>query len=239
MLPSERLFLDRDLVFGNRRARQRAIWLYEQVRFQASLAPELGGTPGLSEPPRPRPFPKFGADPERNIEAWHSLAEVAESYPRLLIWLTEGQVSRLRNVFGFWVAIMRLIPGLRWLLWRLMFKPVAARAPWWPALYEIFLQKERSGRNQKLRAEEGKAADRGFGKTLTIPAGGTPGLSAISEVAVITQIHVRDILRGKVAGMAAGCIGISGLRGSGKTTQIRDFCSHRYGTRPASRSMGR
>ena len=30
--------------------------------------------------------------------------------------------------------------------------------------------------------------------------------------------------------MTSGCIGVSGLRGSGKTTLIRDFCAHRYGS---------
>jgi hypothetical protein len=160
------------------------------------------------------------------------VAEVADGYPKLLVWLAEGQVRGLRNVFGVWVAVLRLIPGLRWLLWHYVFRRVACRAPWRLALYDAIIQERRACSNAKFRApdQETCSAEPGLKTTLRIPADGTAGLGAVSEAAVKPPIAARGILRVKVAGMAAGCIGISGLRGSGKTTLIRNFCSHRYGT---------
>ena len=52
----------------------------------------------------------------------------------------------------------------------------------------------------------------------------------MTDVAVITPLRARRELRQKIVGMSSGCVGISGPRGSGKTTLIQDFCRHRYGT---------
>jgi hypothetical protein len=151
---------------------------------------------------------------------------VAEEYPKLLVWLTDGQVRRHspRNVFATWISAARLIPGLRWLLWRLIFRRVARRAPWRPALYEAILQQRWKNEN---RSEERRAR---LGDDFLSRTGGFPGLSAVSDLAVIMPTSARDELREKIVSMKAGCIGVSGLRGSGKTTLIHDFCSHRYGT---------
>ena len=131
------------------------------------------------------------------------------------------------NVFGFWIAFLRLVPGLRWIVWRLLFEPVARRAPWRLELYEAILQRERYKRNNRPYANR-------FSPTLTI--GKTPGLSAVTEMAAITPTASREDMRRKIEKMSSGCIGVSGLRGSGKSTLIRDFCSHRYGTPKRSAS---
>lgn len=224
MLPSGRLFLDRDCVHGNLRARQRARWLYDDVSTDVDSAPELGGS--ADSPPRQkaRPFPRGGHNGPGSTEDqrhWGVIAEVAESYPRLLAWLAEGQVSRYWNVFGTWIALLRLIPGARRVVWHFLFKPVAYRAPWRAALYEAILQDRRHAINQ--------AADR-LPARLTVRGPGIPGLSAVTDVAVITPTGARDEMRRKIVSMSSGCVGISGLRGSGKTTLISDFCAHRYGT---------
>ena len=228
MLPSGRLFLNRDSVYSNnRRARQRADWLHEYVGAYADKAAEFGGDPG--EPPREPKTPAFPGrrrtDPDRDDNErqtrWGVIAEVAEDYPRLLTWLAEGQVRGFWNVFGAWIGFLRLIPGLRRIVWLKIFKPVAPHAPWRVALYEAILQGRRNEANKK--------ADRLTGN-LTVRGLGIPGLSAVTDVAVITPLRARRELREKIVDMSSGCIGISGLRGSGKTTLIRDFCRHRYGT---------
>jgi hypothetical protein len=227
MLPSGALFFDRDTVYEIGRARHRADWLYEQVRFDVDSAPEFGDRAATPRGPQISPFPKYGQNPQVDDYKWHVVAECAEVYPKLLVWLAEGQVRGLRNVFGSWVALLRVIPGVRWLLWRFMFKPVAARAPWRPALYEAILEKRRLAINRE--DIDSAAVDR-FAPTLTARGAGTPGLSAVTDAAVFTPTGARDHLRDKVVSMTAGCIGVSGLRGSGKTTLISDFCAHRYGT---------
>ncbi len=228
MLPSGRLFLNRDSVYANnRRARQRASWLYEYVCAYVDKAAELGSDP--SKPPPDHKTPPFPGrrrnDPDKNDaqlqERWGMVAEVAEDYPRLLAWLAEGQVYGFWNVFGAWVGFLRLIPGLRWIVWLTIFKPVARHAPWRLALYETILQKRRYDHNED--------ADR-LGDSLTVRGLGIPGLSAVTDEAVTTPARARQDLREKVVGMSSGCVGVSGLRGSGKTTLIRDFCRHRYGT---------
>jgi hypothetical protein len=223
-LPSEWLFLDRDDVFDNESARQRAWDLYSDVARQVAAAPEFGNEPG---PHESSPSDRAG---QKNLEWWHIMAEVAESYPRMLVWLTEGQAGSGSNVFGLFIAILRVIPGIRKVLRRLLFDPVKTLAPWRPALYEAYLQRERSRRNwDKVKSAKDGTGER-FASALVIPAGGTPGLSAVTDVAVVTPTSARDQLRDKIVRMASGCVGVSGLRGAGKTTLIRDFCAHRYGT---------
>jgi hypothetical protein len=156
-----------------------------------------------------------------SIEEWDLVAEVAEHYPRLLSWLAEGQVGVLWNVFGVWVGVLRLVPGLRWLLWYLIFAPVAMVAPWRVALYETILQEERKRINEQVPTPEG---------TEKIPRSGMPGLSAVTDEPVILPTSVGDDLDARIVTMSSGCVGISGLRGAGKSTLIQDFCAHRYGT---------
>jgi hypothetical protein len=225
MLPSGRFFLDRDSVYeNNRRARQRALWLYDRVREDVDKAEELNvaadsGRYKAKEPPFPKLWGKEPRiDEKRCQHVWGVVADVAATYPRLLAWLAEGRVSRTWNVFGSVVGVARLIPGLRWLLWHFMFEPVAHYAPWRTALYDAILQ--------ELRREKNKAP----AHILTCSGSEVPGLSAVTDVAVIHDIPGRNELRQRIVNMSSGCIGISGLRGSGKTALIRDFCSHRYGT---------
>jgi hypothetical protein len=226
--PSERLYLNRDHIYEkNRRARQRADWLYEYVYAYADKATEFGCDP--SEPPPEPKTPAFPGsrrkDPDECHPAredhWGVIAEVAEDYPRLMTWLAEGQVRGFWNLFGAWIGFMRLIPGLRKIVWLRVFKPVARHAPWRVALHEAILQDIRNDKNKK--------ADRLAGH-LTVRGPGIPGLSAVTDVAVITPLRARRDLREKIVDMSSGCVGVSGLRGSGKTTLIRDFCRHRYGT---------
>jgi hypothetical protein len=155
------------------------------------------------------------------IEEWDLVAEVAEHYPRLLSWLAEGQVGVLWNVFGVWVGMLRLVPGVRWLLWYLIFARVARVAPWRVALYESILQDKRKQINAKSPAPEG---------TEEIPRSGMPGLSAVTDEPVILPTAVGEDLDARIATMSSGCVGVSGLRGAGKSTLIQDFCAHRYGT---------
>src|SRR5438128_2725692 len=130
MGPSGELFLDRDEVYQSAGAQWRARWLYDHVRFKVHSHSELRDLGGRKPaPPRERPFPRRfrrHRHPVISRAHWHVVAEVAENYPKLLVWLTEGQVHArgLRNVFGFYVAVLRLVPGLRWLLWQFIFKPV-------------------------------------------------------------------------------------------------------------------
>jgi hypothetical protein len=100
------------------------------------------------------------------------VAGIAESHPRLLVWLAEGRVTWYWNLFGTVFALLQFIPGLRWLMWRLLFKPVALTAPWRPELRERILQERRRTCNEKLRQAEDAA-------TLSIRP--TPGLSAVTD----------------------------------------------------------
>jgi hypothetical protein len=149
------------------------------------------------------------------------VAEVADSYPRLLAWLAEGQVSGYWNVFGTWIAVLRYIPGVRWLVWRYFFKPIAEYAPWRLALYEVILQAVRYELNMKCADQPGLR----FGVSNS-----TEGLSAVTDIAMMTETAARGTLRAKIEKMSSGCIGVTGLRSVGKSTLIRDFCGHRYGT---------
>jgi hypothetical protein len=235
MLPSGRLFLNRDSVYGNRRARQRALWLYDDVEREVLDAPELRHADNPEEkracpaarPPSPFPPGLWGNKPpdtEDLAEKWGVIAEVAEGSPRLLAWLTEGQASGYWNLFGAWVAVLRLIPGLRWIVWHYMFEPVAKRTGWRPALYEALLQARRLKFNQSATMHDRTKP------SMKVSGPGIPGLSAATDVAVIVPTDARRDIRSKIVNMSTGCIGVSGLRGAGKTTLIRDFCAHRYGT---------
>ena len=246
MLPSGRLFLDPNAVYQNRRALHRAKWLVDSLSADLQSDPELGHFAMAScrgrrflRPTLPtgskgrlktRPFPgirRRGRESAEELNRSSDLvARVADSHPRLLAWLAEGRVSCYWNVFGFWIAFLRLVPGLRWIVWRLLFEPVARRAPWRLELYEAILQRERYKRNNRPYANR-------FSPTLTI--GKTPGLSAVTEMAAITPTASREDMRRKIEKMSSGCIGVSGLRGSGKSSLIHDFCRHRYGTPKRSR----
>lgn len=155
-------------------------------------------------------------------QALRMVAEVADSYPRLLVWLTEGRVSSYWNVFGSWIALARLLPGANWVLWRVLFRPIAYRAPWRLALYELILQEKRHEFNRGLGKER-------LGTKLTMEWS-TQGLSAVTDVTLVAPTESRTELREIIEKMSSGCIGVTGLRGSGKTTLIRDFCRHRFGT---------
>ena len=52
---------------------------------------------------------------------------------------------------------------------------------------------------------------------------------------MMTETAARRLLREKIEKMSSGCIGVTGLRGAGKSTLIRNFCGHRYGTPPYAR----
>ena len=213
MRPSSRLYLDPDVIFRDRRARQRAKWLFDYVSRDVRSSPELRGTgPGVASVDE-----DVGKD-----EALRLVAEVADGYPRLLAWLTEGQVGRYWNVFGLLIAVVRLIPGVRWVTWRILFEPVAQRAPWRLALYEVILEEERNKHNKSQNAGRLSAkiaVDRC-----------TPGLSAVTDMTRIAPTATREDLRTKIERMSSGCIGVSGLRGAGKTSLLHDFCRRRYGT---------
>jgi hypothetical protein len=106
-------------------------------------------------------------------------------------------------------------------MWRILFEPIARRAPWRLALYEVILEDVRYRLNRSR-------ADRLSTKLAMSDC--TPGLSAVTDAAIITSTASRKDLRAKIEKMSSGCIGVSGLRGSGKTSLIHDFCRHRYGT---------
>lgn len=179
--------------------------------------------------------------PPISPEEWRTVAEVAEYYPRLFIWLREGQVGGVWNIFGIWCAVLRLIPGPRWILWQLLFRPVADAAPWRVALYASILQRERFAINKPAASSssEHPAAHNGqphppgdkrsAAKTAKFPRPGM-GLSAITEEAAVLRTTMRDDLHDRIVTMSSGCIGISGLRGAGKSTLVQGFCAHRYGT---------
>jgi hypothetical protein len=81
------------------------------------------------------------------------VTEVADSYPRLVTWLTEGRVSRYWNVFGTLVWVLRSFLVTRWIAWRLVFMPIARHAPWRFALHELILQRRRYELNNQRRAD--------------------------------------------------------------------------------------
>ena len=104
---------------------------------------------------------------------WRTVAEVAERYPRLLVWLAEGQVHSkgLQNIFGVPVALLLRVPGVPRILDKVLFLPVAKLAPWRPALYEAIAQQQRYKRNQRWRSAP--VAD--AAPVLHIVADGPPG----------------------------------------------------------------
>jgi hypothetical protein len=226
MRPSERFFLNRDDVYLSRRARQRAKWLYDTVWNEVVEAKELSAIEQNKRkskifPPR-RWRPAFWLREEHPIEIseWKIVAEVAEQYPRLLTWLAEGQVGVLWNVFGTWVAVLRLIPGVRWLLWWLVFNRVAGGAAWRVGLYESILQEVRK------QCNDGPSP----AGTERIPREGIPGLSAVNDEPLILTTKAGKELDIQLGTMSSGCVGISGLRGAGKSALLQDYCAHRYGT---------
>jgi hypothetical protein len=234
MLPSARLFLNRDAVYASRVARRHAEELYDEVQREAEeglepVRPPWPPAPDISPVPQPRAGrllrrrrqPGPGQGDSRSEHRWGKVAAVAEDYPRLYAWLAEGQVSPLWNVFGLVIGIARLVPGIHWLLWRFMFVPVAQHAPWRAALRAAILQELRNDRNKEKARH---------GTRLVIRGTAVPGLSAVTDVSVITPTGPARELRQKIAAMSSGCIGVSGPRGSGKSALIRDFCAHRYGT---------
>lgn len=210
LLPSGRLYLNPSDVYHDKRALRRAKWLVDDVRSQVENAPELSHL-GV----------KCTAPDENPEDVWPLVADVAASHPRLLAWLAEGQVNWYWNVFGIWIGVLRAIPGLREVMWRVLFKPVARHAPWHLELYEALLQKERQKCNHALDHAR-------LSTELTIK--NAPGLSAMTDVAMILPTEACRDLQTKVQKMSSGCIGVSGLRGAGKSAVIRDFCSKRYGT---------
>jgi hypothetical protein len=229
MLPSARLFLNENDVYQQRRAQQRAKWLYAYVERQVDAAGELVHDHEYEPRKLEKPFPprRWRRSQWRDTtelvtpREWYLVAKVAQSYPRLLTWLSEGQVGFFWNVFGLWVSVLRVIPGVRWLLWLLIFKRVAVVAPWRVALYSAILQQKRYETNTSVDAPVG---------TKVISRSSLPGLSAVTEeFAVLTTYALKD-LQARIAAMSSGCIGISGLRGAGKSTLIEAFCADRYGT---------
>jgi hypothetical protein len=236
MRPSGRLFLDPSAIYNlDPRARQRAKWLVEDVSadvdsaYLRELSPgveisgrsvnniSVGGSPTtksdhsacvkperLKIKPFPKRRPKNSATSE-DLAAWKPVAGVAEIYPRLLAWLAEGRAGWHWNLFGGWIAVLRLIPGLRWILWHFLLEPVARRAPWRFELQEAILQDKRYNYNVKHRDKS----------STTLIIRETPGLSAVTDVATITQTATCNKVREKIEKMSSGCIGVSGFRGSG------------------------
>jgi len=242
MRPSDRFFLDPNALYRNPFARHRAKWLVADVSVDVESAPELSRYPpesgaqpsdvNASEVPAARPGrPKikpFPAGRRRSpssdeLTAWRLVAGVAEDHPKLLAWLVEGQVTWYWNVFGTVIAVLRRIRGVRWIVWHSLFEPVARTAPWRTELLEAILQQRRWQLNNEPDSNARLPTT-----TLTILP--VPGLSAVTDVATVTQNAACDDTREKIEKMSSGCVGVSGDRGSGKSTLIRDFCHHRYGT---------
>ncbi len=224
MLPSATLFLDRDEVYNDARARFRAYALYDLVLSQVKA--------DIEDRPRPRDMEfrkKVAGDRESDEyrQQWHIVAEVAEAYPKLLVWLAEGNVEHLRNVFGLPAEVLRRVPGVRWLLWHFMFRMVADRAPWRHALYDAIRQRHLFEENDAAK-KRGSDPDL-FSETMTAQARRIR-LSSVTDVTVPVRRRALYDLNTKIAHMSSGCIGVGGLRGSGKSTLIRDLCQHRYGT---------
>ena len=247
MRPSNRLFFDPDVIYEDARARQRALWFYQDVGCDVRSTPELEWCLAQADSAKDildaltDAGPEVGPFPSRWPELWRKLrrksqegckdwehderlrkiAEVADSYPRLLTWLAEGRVSRYWNVFGLWIGISRSIWVVRRLVWRYFFKPIAHHAPWRLALYEVILQAARVQLTGKCAGQPVSSS--------------TQGLSAVTGIAMMTETAARRLLREKIEKMSSGCIGVTGLRGAGKSTLIRNFCGHRYGTPPYAR----
>lgn len=213
------------------------MWLFDYANTNAQSSPELKAEPcsvGAGFPVMDyEPFPslwraglKHAKNPANDEHLQRKLflvSEVVNSYPQILAWLTEGQVSRYWNLFGILVAILRLIPGPRRILWHALFKPVACHAPWQLALSEAILQEVREELNNTPRDTPLKTSKY------------SQGLSAVAEVAMLTNTESHNRLHAKIEKMSSGCIGVSGPRGSGKSALIRNFCKRRYGTlRPES-----
>jgi hypothetical protein len=224
MVPSGTLFLDRDDVYQDKRARYRAYALYDLVLGQVEA--DLAGETGPSKMAFLKEVPNDQSEDEY-LKQWYTVAEVAEAYPRLLVWLAEGKVRGLHNVFGLLVAVARLVPGLRWVLWRIMFRKVADRAPWRHALYEAVRQRHLLEKNEKAK---NPSVDPDMFDTTMQALASEAGLASAADVTVPVRRRSRDDLHAKVVHMSSGCIGVSGVRGSGKSTLISDLCQHRYGT---------
>jgi hypothetical protein len=218
MRPSSRLFLDPIEVYKNKHAKHNARVLISRVSTEADSAPELSQHPTADGT---RPAGACAAAGGKEPSDWEVVAGVAESHPRLLVWLAEGRVTWYWNLFGTMIALLRLVPGLSWLVWHFLFEPVASNAPWRPELYEVILQEKRHQRNCELRSAKAPV-------TLTITD--TPGLSAVTDGTTLGHSVAYGEIRDRINKMSSGCIGVSGLRGSGKSTVIRDFCGERYGT---------
>ena len=199
------MFLDPNVIYQDRRARQRAKWLFNYVRSEALSSPEFTETrlnlapdaessrsPGV-EHVKVKPFPKMWSQADErdgDLEEDRGLqlvTEVANSYPRLVSWLTEGRVSRYWNVFGIVVSVLRTIPVVRWVVWQLIFKPVARHAPWRFALCEVILQQERYQLNNRLGNH--KLSDK------LVMTDCTQGLSAVTDAAMIAPTTSRAELR--------------------------------------------
>jgi hypothetical protein len=253
MRPSGRLSLNPDLIYSDPRARQRARWLFcfvsgdVRASDEFSMMPdgkETQGEPGKTanlvdtpvycavrdeQPVDPFPDEKEIAVSDKDLRESLVLGlvtEVADSYPRLIAWLAEGRVSSYWNVFGTLISLARVIPGVQRVIWHLFFEPIAWHAPWRFALRDVILQAVRYEINGRL--------EKGTSQVLELSGAAQvhdiQGLSAVTDVALIAQTAARDDLRKRVGNMSSGCIGVSGLPGSGKTTLIRDFCRHRYGS---------
>ena len=141
MLPSERLFLNRDEVFEDRRALKHASKLYNSIdeKVLDDLKPQ--GVTCRDE--------VFESQEAEEQTKWDTVAEVAEAYPKLLVWLAEGNVKGLRNVFGFFIALVRRVPGAQEVLWHLVFRKVADHAPWRIPLYEAIRQRHLRQENSR------------------------------------------------------------------------------------------
>ena len=209
MRPSNRLFFDPDVIYEDARARQRALWFYQDVGRDVRSTSELGWCLAQVESAKDildaltDARPEVGPFPSRWPELWrklrrkgqeggkewehdqrlHRIAEVADSYPRLLAWLAEGRVSRYWNVFGLWIGISRSIWGVRRLVWRYFFKPIAHHAPWRLALYEVILQAARSELTKKSSGQP--------------VSNSIQGLSAVTDIAMMTNTAAPHAIAGE------------------------------------------
>jgi hypothetical protein len=226
MRPSGRFFLEPNSVYKDRRAVHRANWLVNDVSADVDSALE---PPVRRTEKSIKPFPPLRSkgpySPEQQAN-WELVAGVAENHPRLLAWLAEGRVAWYWNEFGTMIAALRLVWGLRWLAWHYLFEPVARSAPWRVELYEAIFQKRRLDRNNELNKLWNEQDKPPIVLTMT----SISGLSAVTDMATVTRTAARNVVRKKIEVMSSGCVGVSGFRGSGKSTLIHDICRHRYGT---------
>ena len=235
MLPSGTLFLDRDVVYQNLRARYQAYALYDLIFRQVRADLEGRPRPAAGRLPFPNKVPcglnELADERRESIEellltAWHTVAEVAEAYPKLLVWLAQGKVSGLRNVFGSLVAVARLLPGVR-RFWHLMFRRWPTAPPGAPPCTKPSTELPRDKNRDAIRPD---VPPNRFGTEMDAPGVGRQRLSSVADVTVPMRTTARDNLRAEIVHMSSGCIGVGGLLGSGKSTIIRDICQHRYGT---------